>query len=121
MNLLILSEAEMKSIGENIIQLRAVVIVCATLLTASATALTGGISWVGLMIPHMVRKIVGHDFRKVVPSSALLGAFFLLIMDDLSRSISVNELPISILTSLVGAPIFFVIILMNREHMVNDN
>ena len=121
MNLLILSEAEMKSIGENIIQLRAVVIVCATLLTASATALTGGISWVGLMIPHLVRKIVGHDFRKVVPSSALLGAFFLLIMDDLSRSISVNELPISILTSLVGAPIFFVIILMNREHMVNDN
>lgn len=121
MNLLSLSETEAKSMGENVFQLRAIIIICATLLTAAATSLTGGISWVGLIIPHVVRHIVGTDFRKVIPASCLLGATFLLVMDDLARSISINELPISILTSLLGAPIFFVIILINRSQMENDN
>ena len=121
MNLLSLSETEAKSVGENVFQLRAIIIVCATLLTAAATSLTGGISWVGLIIPHIVRRIVGTDFRKVIPASCLLGATFLLIMDDLARSISINELPISILTSLVGAPVFFIIILFSRSQIENDN
>ena len=121
MNLLSLSETEAKSVGDNVFQLRAIIIICATLLTAAATSLTGGISWVGLIIPHIVRRIVGTDFRKVIPASCLLGATFLLVMDDLARSISINELPISILTSLVGAPIFFIIILFNRSQIENDN
>ena len=64
---------------------------------------------------------MGTDFRKVIPASCLLGATFLLVMDDLARSISINELPISILTSLVGAPVFFIIILFNRSQIENDN
>lgn len=114
MNLLSLSDAEILSIGENSFMLRAVTVLCATLLTAASTAMTGGISWVGLIIPHIVRHLVGTDARKVLPMSGLLGALFLLIMDNLARSISINELPISILTSLIGAPIFFVTLLQNR-------
>ena len=111
LNLLALSDAEAKSIGENMNALRFTTIICATLLTASAVAMTGGISWVGLVIPHIARLLVGNDTRKLLPVSALLGGVFLLAMDDLARSISVYELPISILTSLFGAPIFFVILI----------
>lgn len=114
MNLLSLSDAEILSIGENSFMLRAVTVLCATLLTAASTAMTGGISWVGLIIPHIVRRLIGTDARKVLPMSGVLGALFLLIVDNLARSISINELPISILTSLIGAPVFFVTLLRNR-------
>lgn len=117
MNLLSLSEYEAKSMGENILLLRIITIVCATLLTASSVALTGGISWVGLVIPHIMRFIVGSDARKLLPSSALMGGLFLLIMDDVARSASVYELPISVLTSLIGAPVFFVILIRSKEYI----
>lgn len=80
-NLLSLSDLEAKSLGENTLILRTVAIICATLLTAASVAITGGIGWIGLIVPHMARIIVGYDFRKVLPVSALLGASFLLIMD----------------------------------------
>ena len=121
MNLLTLSDAELKSMGENVKVLRFIVVICATLLTASSTAMTGGISWVGLIIPHIVRQIVGTDFKKILPVSALLGAIFLLLMDDAARSITVNELPISILTSIIGAPVFFCIVLWTREKFEHDS
>lgn len=114
-NLLELDDSEAKTIGVNVVGLRIIAIACATLLTASSTAITGGISWVGLFIPHIARALVGSDFRRVLPVSALLGALFLLGMDDLARSISVNELPISVLTSIVGAPMFFIIIARKRR------
>lgn len=117
MNLLSLTEYETKSLGENIFMLRTVMVVCATLLTSSAVAMAGGISWVGLVIPHITRFIVGSDARKLLPASALLGSLFLLIMDDIARSASVYELPISILTSLIGAPIFFIILIRSRENI----
>jgi iron complex transport system permease protein len=117
MNLLSLTEYEAKSLGENIFMLRTVTVVCATLLTSSAVAMTGGISWVGLVIPHITRFIVGSDARKLLPASALLGSLFLLIMDDIARSASVYELPISVLTSLIGAPIFFIILIRSRENI----
>lgn len=117
MNLLSLSEYEAESIGENIFVLRTITVTCATLLTSSAVAMTGGISWVGLVIPHITRFIVGSDSRKLLPVSALMGSLFLLIMDDIARSASVYELPISVLTSLIGAPIFFIILIRSREHL----
>lgn len=117
MNLLSLSEYEAKSIGENIFVLRTITVTCATLLTSSAVAMTRGISWVGLVIPHITRFIVGSDSRKLLPVSALMGSLFLLIMDDIARSASVYELPISVLTSLIGAPIFFIILIRSREHL----
>ena len=121
LNLLSLSDVEAKSIGENITILRLITIICATLLTSSSVAMTGGISWVGLVIPHIARLIVGNDARKLIPVSALLGAVFLLVMDDLSRSLTVYELPISILTSLFGAPIFFIILIWRRKQIVDEN
>lgn len=121
LNLLSLSDAEAKSIGENINFLRFLTIICATLLTSSAVAITGGISWIGLVIPHIARLLVGNDSRKLLPTSSLLGAIFLLAMDDMARSISVYELPISILTSLFGAPVFFAILLWRRKQIIDDN
>lgn len=117
MNLLSLSEYEAKAMGENIRMLRTVTVTCATLLTSSAVAMTGGISWVGLVIPHMTRFIVGSDLRKLLPASALMGGLFLLIIDDIARSSTVYELPISVLTSLIGAPIFFIVLVKSREQI----
>lgn len=121
LNLLALSDTEAKSIGENINFLRFITIICATLLTSSAVAMTGGISWIGLVIPHISRLLVGNDSRKLLPASALLGGIFLLAMDDMARSISVYELPISILTSLFGAPVFFAILVWRRKQIVDEN
>mgnify|MGYP000110397062 FL=1 len=121
LNLLSLSDAEAKSIGENMNLLRLITIVCATLLTSSSVAMTGGISWIGLVIPHISRLLIGNDSRRLLPVSALLGSIFLLGMDDLARSITVYELPISILTSLFGAPVFFAILMWRRKQIVDEN
>lgn len=121
MNLLVLSDAEAKSIGENINLLRLITILSATLLTSSSVAMTGGISWIGLVIPHISRLLVGNDSRRLLPVSMLLGGFFLLGMDDIARTITVYELPISILTSLIGAPIFFSILIWRRRQIINDD
>lgn len=110
LNLLLLTPAEAQSMGVDVHRLRLLTIVCATLLTAVATSLAGGISWFGLIVPHMTRYLVGNDFKKVLPVSAAMGAFFLLVMDMAARTLSVQELPISILTSLVGAPLFVVVL-----------
>ena len=121
MNLLSLSDFEARSLGENTTVLRTITILCATLLTAASVAITGGIGWVGLIIPHMARIMVGHDFRKVLPVSALLGASFLLIMDNIARSALATELPIGVLTSIIGAPIFFFILIKFRRNMLRDS
>ena len=116
-----LSDTEARSIGENINALQFVCILCATLLTSSAVAMTGGISWIGLVIPHVSRLLVGNDARKLLPTSALIGSMFLLLMDNIARSITVYELPISILTSLFGAPVFFAILIWRRKQIVNED
>ena len=121
LNILSLSDYEAKSMGENINGLRLTTVVCATLLTSSAVAMTGGISWVGLVIPHIGRFIVGPDSRRLLPASALMGALFLLIMDDIARCATVYELPISVLTSLFGAPVFFAILIKTRRQMSSEN
>lgn len=113
-NLLSLGDHEVRTLGENINVLRGVTVFCATLLTSSAIALTGTISWIGLVVPHMVRMIVGHDSRFVLPASALMGGVFLLFIDNLARSMTAYELPISVLTSIIGAPIFFVILFKSK-------
>jgi len=121
LNLLSVSDYEAKSMGENINLLRLITVICATLLTSSAVAMTGGISWIGLVIPHITRMIVGNDTKHLLPISALLGGIFLLIVDNLARSITVYELPISVLTSLIGAPIFFIILIRNKEKIVRGD
>jgi ABC-type Mn2+/Zn2+ transport system permease subunit len=120
-NLLSLTDYEAKAIGENVNRLRGITVLCATLLTSSAVAMTGGISWVGLVIPHITRFIIGPDSKKVLPISSLIGALFLLVMDDIARASSVYELPMSVLTSLIGAPIFFTVIIKSRRQMTDGN
>lgn len=113
-NLLTLGEEEARSIGVNTRALRLVVIVCATVLTAASVAAAGMIGWVGLVIPHLSRKLVGSDCRRLLPASALLGATFLLLVDDISRNLLAVEIPIGILTAFVGAP-FFLYLMTKKE------
>lgn len=85
MNLLTVGEEEAQAMGINTRALRLVVIVCATLLTASSVAISGMIGWVGLVIPHFCRMIFGYDYRKIIPASALFGATFLMVVDNIAR------------------------------------
>lgn len=119
MNLLTVGEEEAQAMGVNTGALRLIVIVCATLLTASSVAISGMIGWVGLVIPHFCRMIFGYDYRKIIPASALFGAAFLMVVDNIARLATTAEIPLGILTSFVGAPIFVYLILKggaNREN-----
>ncbi len=111
MNLLTVGEEEAQAMGINTSALRFIVIVCATLLTASSVAISGMIGWVGLVIPHFCRMIFGYDYRKIIPASALFGASFLMVVDNIARLATTAEIPLGILTSFVGAPIFVYLIL----------
>ncbi|MDR1821696.1 MAG: iron ABC transporter permease [Oscillospiraceae bacterium] len=118
-NLLTTGADEAKSLGVNVAGLRLAVIVCATLMTAASVAVSGMIGWIGLVIPHFVRLIFGYDYRRIIPMSAILGAAFLLAVDNIARIATTTELPLGILTSFVGAPIFVYLIMtggQRREH-----
>lgn len=106
MNLLSLSDDEAAALGVNFTQMRILLILSATLMTASAVSFTGIIGWVGLVIPHVARLLVGPHFSRLLPVSLLLGAIFLLLTDTLARTVAGIELPLGILTALVGAPFF---------------
>ena len=110
-NLLTVGEEEALSMGVNTTRLRLVVIVCATLLTAISVSISGVIGWVGLVIPHFCRMIFGYDFRRLIPTNMLFGATFLLVVDNVARMATTAEIPIGILTSFIGAPIFVYLIL----------
>lgn len=105
-NLLSLSDDEAQSLGVNTTRMRVVFIAAATLLTSGSVAFTGIIGWVGLVIPHVARLLVGPDFSRLLPASALLGAIFLMFTDTLARTLISIELPLGVLTALVGAPFF---------------
>ena len=110
LNLLSISEDEARSMGVNTKAIRLAAIICSTLLTSSAVAASGQIGWIGLVIPHFTRMINGSDTRLTIPSSALLGASFLTIVDTVSRSFATSEIPLGILTSFIGAPLFLYLI-----------
>jgi len=110
LNVLSLGDDEARALGVNVGREKVLVIVLATLTTAAATAVTGVISWVGLIVPHLVRMAVGPDNRKVIPLSAGFGASLLLVADDIARSAASFEIPIGILTSVVGIPFFIVLL-----------
>lgn len=110
MNLLTVGEEEARSMGINTGALRLVVVACATLLTAASVAVSGMIGWVGLIIPHFCRMLFGCDYRRLLPATALFGAAFLLLVDDIARLATTAEIPIGILTAVVGAPIFLYLI-----------
>lgn len=114
-NLLTLSEDEAYTMGINIKKTRFIIIICSTLLTAASVAVSGVIGWIGLVIPHLSRKLVGNNYRYLLPVSITLGAIFLLFIDNISRNLYTTEIPIGILTSFVGAPFFIYLITKDGE------
>ncbi|AIG27302.1 iron ABC transporter permease [Brevibacillus laterosporus] len=106
LNILSLSEDEAKSLGISVAKMKWLVILGATLITSSAVAIAGIIGWVGLIIPHIARMLVGSNNQYVLPASISIGAMYLLMIDNLARSLTSAEIPLSILTAIVGAPFF---------------
>lgn len=113
LNLLPLTEDEARASGVNMKLLRGVTILCATLITASCVSMCGQVGWVGLLIPHICRMKFGSNHLALVPASVSLGATFMILVDTVARSATASEIPISILTAIIGAPFF--IVLMRRS------
>lgn len=106
MNLLAMGDEEAQSLGLNPSRVRLLIITGCTLLTSAAVSISGVIGWIGLVIPHMTRMIVGPDNRILIPASLSFGASFLLLIDNISRAVISIEIPIGILTAIIGVPIF---------------
>lgn len=106
LNILSLNEDEAKSMGVNVRLIRLVIIIASSLITASVISMCGQIGWVGLLIPHISRMLLGSNNKTVVPLSISFGASFMIIIDTFARSASSAEIPISILTAIIGAPVF---------------
>lgn len=111
-NVLSLGDQEALSLGVNVRFTKALLIISTTFITAAAVSVSGTIGWIGLIVPHIARMLIGNDNRYLIPSSFLLGGGFLILTDVLSRTITTSEIPIGILTSLIGAP--FYIFLLRR-------
>lgn len=118
LNILAFGDEEAKSLGINVDRMRVILIFCSTLLTASSVAMAGMVGWVGLVIPHVTRLIVGPNYKTLIPSSVIIGASYLLLIDDISRTIFPMEIPLGILTSLIGAPFFLSILLKARKNSI---
>lgn len=116
-NLLSLGDREAKTLGIRIGLTRNIIILCSTLLTACAVCLCGTIGWVGLVIPHLGRILVGPDNIKSIPVSCVLGSIFMLLIDTVARAATTLEIPLSILTGLIGAPFYLYILVKQRMKM----
>ncbi len=117
-NVLSMGEEEAKALGVNTTQLRAIIIVCASLITAAAVSISGMIGWVGLVMPHIGRMLVGPCNKKLLPVSALLGGIYMLIIDNICRTALSVEIPIGILTAIVGVPFFLYLIRKGKQGWV---
>jgi iron complex transport system permease protein len=113
--ILSLGDDEARALGVDVTRLRPIVIAAATLMTASVVAVSGVIGWVGLMIPHIARMLVGPSFDRLLPAAMLLGASFMLIVDMLARSLGRLETPLGILTAVLGAPFFLWLLAHGRK------
>ena len=114
LNVITMGDDEARAMGVDPRKIRLWIAVASTLVTASAVSVSGMIGWVGLVVPHLTRRMVGNNYRHLLPASALFGAIFLLMVDNLSRNLFATEIPIGILTSFIGAPFFFILLLRRR-------
>ncbi len=110
LNALSLPEDEARSLGVNLRRVRILVIAAAAMTTAAVVSVCGVIGWVGLLIPHISRMLFGNDNRLVVPASVVSGALFMLLVDTLARTLTASEIPVSILTAVIGAPLFIILL-----------
>ncbi|MGI5901464.1 MAG: FecCD family ABC transporter permease [Desulfitobacteriia bacterium] len=115
LNILTFGDDEAKTMGVNAQLIRLIVIISATFVTAASVSVSGMIGWVGLVIPHLARKLVGNNYDSLMPASMLLGAIFLLVVDNFSRNLFATEIPLGILTAFVGAPFFIYLITRKGE------
>ena len=116
-DVLSMGEDEAKTLGVRVGLIRGIAIVCSTLLTAGSVALAGTISWVGLIIPHFGRMLVGPSHRKLLPLCGLLGGVFMLLVDTLTRTLGTVEMPVSIITGLLGPPVFVWLLFRQRRNI----
>jgi len=114
LNILSMGDDEAKSLGINVSRLRMLLIFLATLISTLTVVVGGLIGWVGLIIPHVARMLVGPDNRRLMPVAALIGAIYLIAVDDVARLIFTVEIPLGIVTSLMGIP-FFILVLKNAR------
>lgn len=106
MNVMSLPEEEARSLGVPTGPLRVAIVAAATLTTSASVATAGIIGWVGLVVPHLARSLVGPDFARLLPTAAILGGGYLLVIDTLARTAAEVEIPLGILTAVVGTPFF---------------
>lgn len=117
LNILTLGDDEARTMGVNANLLRFGIVLCATFVTAASVSVSGMIGWVGLVVPHLCRKLVGNNYQYLMPATMIFGAGFLLVVDNISRNLLATEIPIGILTAFMGAP-FFIYLITRREGRV---
>jgi iron complex transport system permease protein len=105
-NVLSMGEEDARALGVDTGKLRIIIIVCSTMAASAAVCVSGVIGWIGLVIPHFARILVGPDHKVLLPACLSIGGVYLLLMDDIARTATTSEIPLGILTGLIGAPIF---------------
>ena len=116
-DVLSMGEEEARALGADVRRMRGLVILCSTLLTAGSVCVAGTISWVGLIVPHFSRMVVGSANRRLIPFSALLGGLFMLLVDTLTRVIGISEMPVSIMTGAVGSLFFYWLLWRQKDKL----
>ena len=115
LNLMALGDDEAKALGVDTSRSRKILIVMSTLITSAAVCVCGIVGWVGMVIPQVTRLVVGPDSRRLIPSAFAVGAIFLMLVDIVCRTLVVTEIPVGIVTSIIGAPIFLVLLKRVKE------
>jgi iron complex transport system permease protein len=115
MNVMTLGEDEARALGVDTRRVRLAIVGAATLMTAGVVSISGVVGWIGLLVPHLARLLVGPDFRRLLPASILLGASYLLGVDTLARTIARIEIPLGVLTAFIGAPFFIWMLAVSRR------
>ncbi|MBU0723898.1 MAG: iron ABC transporter permease [Alphaproteobacteria bacterium] len=116
LNVMSFGEEEARALGVNTTRVRLAVIAAATLMTAAVVAISGVVGWIGLVVPHLARLLVGPSFGRLLPTATLFGAAFLLLVDTLARTLGPTEIPLGVLTAIIGAPIFIWLLATSRRH-----
>ena len=117
-DVLSMGDDEAKTLGANTKLVKTITIICSTLLTSGAICFAGTIGWVGLIVPHVSRLLVGSSNRRVIPCSCLVGAIFMLLVDTATRTIGITEMPVSIMTGIIGAPFFCYLLYKKRNEII---
>lgn len=115
LNILAFGDDEARSMGVDVKKMRLLLIVCSTVITAASVSVCGMVGWVGLIIPHITRALVGTNHNVLIPAAVLIGATYLMAVDDLSRTLFSVEIPLGIVTSLIGAPFFLYLLFQRRR------